>query len=544
MAGRRLMSLDVRELVRRLRAGESDRAISRDLNVSRKTVRRYRELARRQGWMEGELPPIEEINRRLVELEPGSPFPKTAFKAEPWKEMIEKLRREKVETKALLDRLRPFGYTGSYSALYRYVVHLEGRTSEGFCRVEAVPGSEAQVDFGYAGMMKDPATGAMRKSWFFVMTLSHSRHQFVRFVFDQTTGTWLRCHRLAFEAFGGVPRRVVLDNLKAAIIKAALHDPEVSRSYREFAEHYGFLISPCRPRTARHKGKVESGVRYVKRNFLAGRTFDDIHHVNAEVERWVDEVAGVRIHGTTQDRPLARFLDAEKAALLPLPSAPHDMGVWSLVKLHPDCHVVVGKAFYSAPHRFIGERLWTRATLSEVVIYHDYARVATHARQPPGRRSTDTAHYPPHKVAVLMATPLYCRERATKIGPFTSELVARLLDERPLDRLRSVQAILRLADKHGERRLERACRRALCFDDLHYLTLKRILSNGLEAEPLLEIMHYAGRTPESRHTYAFVRPGSEIFFPQGGKDHGSEAPVDPEAQGVAALGDLGDVGRA
>jgi hypothetical protein len=376
------------------------------------------------------------------------------------------------------------------------------------------------------------------------MTLSHSRHQFVRFVFDQSTATWLRCHRLAFEAFNGVVSRVTLDNLKAAIAKAALHDPEVSRSYREFAEHYGFLISPCRPTLARHKGKVESGVRYVKRNFLAGRTFQDIHHANAEVERWVEEVAGVRIHGTTHDRPLARFLDVEQAALLPLPTVPYDMGVWKRAKLHPDCHVVVEYAFYSAPHRLIGQRLWVRATSIEVVIYHDYERIATHRRVMPGRRSTDPAHYPPHKAAVLLATPIYCREKAGKIGPYVAELVGRLLDDRPLDRLRGVQAILRLADKYGERRLDRACRRALCYEDLRYVTVKRILVNGLETEPLPDLMPCAARDPRPTHAFAFARTGSEIFSPQGGTDHGSEAPVGSQAQGLAALGHLGDAGRA
>lgn len=541
MAGRRLMSLDVRELIRRLRAGESVRAVARDLEVARKTVQRYRAMAQRQGWMQGELPPIEEFNRYLVELEPKSPFSEATFKAAPWKEQIERLRKDGVEVKAMVDRLRPFGYQGSYSSLYRFVVHLEDRSPEGYCRVETLPGEQAQVDFGYAGVMKDPSTGLMRKTWFFVMTLSYSRHQFVRFVFDQSTGTWLRCHQLAFEAFGGVPTRVVLDNLRAAISKAALHDPEVSRSYREFAEHYGFLISPCRPRTGRHKGKVESGVRYVKRNFLAGRTFEDIHQANVEVERWVEEVAGVRIHGTTHERPLARFLQVEQVALASLPAAPHDLGVWKRARLHPDCHVVVGSAFYSAPHRLIGERLWTRATAVAVVIYHDYERIATHRRVPPGRRSTDPAHYPPHKVAVLLATPAYCREKAGTMGPAVAELVGRLLDERPLDRLRSVQAILRLAEKHGERRLDRACRRALCFEDLRYSTVKRILVNGLESEPLAEFLP---RGPQPPRAYAFARPGSEIFFPQGGTDHGPEAPVDPEAQGSAALRHLGDAGRA
>jgi transposase len=121
-------------------------------------------------------------------------------------------------------------------------------------------------------MMIDPQTGKLRKSWAFVMTLAWSRHQYVEFVWDQKVATFLRCHRNAFEFMGGVPERVRIDNLKTAILKAVFDDPQVQQSYRECAEHYGFLIAPCRVATPEHKGKVEQGgVHYVKRNFLGGR---------------------------------------------------------------------------------------------------------------------------------------------------------------------------------------------------------------------------------------------------------------------------------
>jgi hypothetical protein len=162
-------------------------------------------------------------------------------------------------------------------------------------RVEVAPGEEAQVDFGYAGQFLDPELGRVRRAWVFVMVLSCSRHQYAELVFDQAVATWLRLHRAAFEFFGGIPRRVVLDNLRAAIVHAALHDPEVQRSYREFAEHYGFLIAPCRPRTPEHKGKVEQGgVHYVKRNALAGRTFRDLHDGNRHAQDGRVVPGGVR----------------------------------------------------------------------------------------------------------------------------------------------------------------------------------------------------------------------------------------------------------
>jgi transposase len=132
------------------------------------------------------------------------------------------------------------------------------------------------VDFGAAGTFLDPASGRPRAASVFVMTLGYSRHQYAEIVLDQRIGTWLALHRRAFEWFGGVPRRIVPDNLKAAVLVAALHDPVLGEAYRRQAQHYGFVISPTRPRTPEHKGKVENGVHFVKRSFLAGQEFADL----------------------------------------------------------------------------------------------------------------------------------------------------------------------------------------------------------------------------------------------------------------------------
>jgi transposase len=179
-------------------------------------------------------------------------------------------------------------------------------------RLEGAPGEEGQVDFGFAGEVLDPAVGRLRRAWVFVMVLAFSRHQYAEAAFDQNVETWLRLHRAAFDFILGVPRRIVLDNLRAAIVRAALYDPEVQRSYREFAEHYGFLIAPCRPRTPEHKGKVEQGgVHYVKRNAPAGRAFRDLGDMNRHLRGWCLETAGRRVHGTTKQVPLEVFEQVE-----------------------------------------------------------------------------------------------------------------------------------------------------------------------------------------------------------------------------------------
>jgi transposase len=184
--------------------------------------------------------------------------------------VIEKLRAAKVEVTAIHQRLQERGYTGSYSSVRRFVQRLEPSSPEVTVRVETRPGEEGQIDFGYAGRMIDPETGRLRRAWAFVLVLSWSRHEYVEFVFDQTVATWLRLHRNAFEFLGGAPERVVIDNLKAGIAQVCFHEPQAQHTYRECAEHYGFLISACRPRTPEHKGKVEQGgVHYVKRNWQA-----------------------------------------------------------------------------------------------------------------------------------------------------------------------------------------------------------------------------------------------------------------------------------
>jgi transposase len=476
--------MDIREMLRHLQRGQSNRAVAKAMSIDRKTVARYRTWATEQGLLEESLPSLSELQRLVEETLDNSPPPQNESSVEPYRQVVTKLCREGVEVAAIHQRLKERGYTGSYSSVYRFVRHLEPRTPDVTVRVETPPGEEAQVDFGYAGRMVDPETGELRKTWVFVMTLSWSRHQYVEFVFDQKVETWLRLHRNAFAFFGGVPERIVIDNLKAGIIRACWHEPLAQQSYRECAEHYGFLISPCRPRTPRHKGKVEKGgVHYVKRNFLGGREPTMVTQANRDVRRWALTVAGERVHGTTKERPLERF-ELERSALRPLPDTPYDMAIWKEVKLHRDCHLVFDQAYYSAPFRLVGQQLWVRGGSREVQIFtQDYQLVATHPRaQQPGRRQTHTDHLPPHKVPGLLLTRDACRRQASEIGAATRKVVDDLLDHRPEDRLRTAGRLLRLGDRFGPERLEAACARALRFDDRAYMTIKRILEQGLDLE--------------------------------------------------------------
>jgi transposase len=228
--------------------------------------------------------------------------------------------------------------------------------------VDTEPGEVAQVDFGYAGLLWDATTGKPRKAWVFVMVLGHS--QYAEVVFAQRTATWLELHQRAFVWFGGVPKVIVPDNLKAAVIRAAFGVsslPELNRSYRELARHHGFRVDPTPPRAPKKKGKVESSVKYLKHNFLRGREHQEVGELNRELLRWVQDIAGTRMHGTTGRRPLEVFAEEERAQLLPIPAKRYVAVVWKKARVHADCHVHFERRLYSVPWRLINEEVWARA---------------------------------------------------------------------------------------------------------------------------------------------------------------------------------------
>jgi transposase len=509
MAGRRCDVLDVREMLRRLRDGDSSRRVTRDLGVSRNTIKEYRRRFERRGWLDVTvpLPTAEEIERELELDRPTAAA--TPPRLMEFKDEITDLIATPLEIKVAWQRFssRHPGLGMSYSTFRRFVRRYvrSAPSTRAVMRIEVGAGEEAQVDFGFAGRIPRRPGEAPRKTWVFVMTLSHSRHQFVTLVQDQSVSTWLTVHRQAFEFFGGVPARIVLDNLKAGIIKASVTDPEAQRSYRECAEYYGFLISPCVPRTPEHKGKVERGIGYVRRSFLAGRTFASLDEANAAAIDWVLEVAGVRIHGTTHEVPLEAFDARERPALRPLPASAFDLLEYKRATLHPDCHITFDGSYYSASYKLIGHRLWVRATLRTLQIFFEHRLIRTHVRAwKKGSWVQNPADFPPEKLAYSMQTPSWCRQRAAEIGPSIGEFVEVLLSDRVLDRLRGVQGLLRSVDRYGADRLDAACRRALACDALAVRSVETILKRGLDSEPLpldLEPPPPVGSAPAYARTF-------------------------------------------
>jgi transposase len=512
--------MDLVELVRLLRHGASDRTLTRVLRHNRRTIAKYRAWAEQHGLLQGEVPTAAQLLTLHAATLPALPPPQQRSTVEAYREEITLLRARGLEAAAIRARLQEWhGHPVSYSAVWRLLRRLRTGAAvapaEAVVRVEVKPGSEAQVDFGYAGLSLDPRSGALRKTWVFVMLLAFSRHLYAELVFDQRVETWLLCHQHAFACFGGLPTRVVPDNLKAAVVRASFTEPQANRAYRECAEHYGFLIDPNPPHSPHLKGKVEQGgVHYVKRNFLAGRCAADsppqsIDALNAALHTWCVEVAGRRVHGTTKQQPLERFCAVEQAALRALPPTPYVPAVWKRTTVYRDCYVTFQGAYYSAPYRLVGQSVWIRCGARTLELYSaQHELVATHDRaQGPGERLTHLAHLPPEKVAGLTLSRESCRAQAAAIGPATVALVDALLAHRPEDRLRSAGRLVRLASRSSPARLEQACARAQAFGAVDYPSIKRILAADLER---LEPCTAAVSAPTSPRAYTFVRQASEF----------------------------------
>ena len=506
MSRRKFEMHHYRQALLRMRQGDSDRDIAKSRLMGRRSAAALRHLAGDHGWLapDAPLPDDATIAGFLAAPKRAS---STISSLEPWRAQIAAWFNQGVSGVVIHTALkREHGLTCSYSAVRRVLGTLKRETPpEATVRLVFEPGEAAQVDFGAGPMLAD-AAGTVRRTWAFVMTLGFSRHQYVEFVWDQTVATWLGCHRRAFEWFNGVPGRLIIDNAKCAITRACAHDPETQRSYADCAEGYGFKIDACPPHDPQKKGIVESGVKYLKGNFLPLKSFRDLVDLNGQGRRWVLEEAGVRRHGTTGEAPLARF-ELERAVLRPLPAIAPDLGVWSQVTTHRDCHVQFERAFYSVPYGLVGRRLWLKATDGMVTLYDEFRTVAAHARaHRPGQRRTVRDHLPPQAQAFFAHDRDWCLEQAGAIGPACAQLVGQLLADRVVERLRAAQGVLRLRKQFPATRLEAACARALAHDSPFYRTVKTILAGGHDRVDLP-----AALATVAPHSGRFVRDAASLF---------------------------------
>ena len=348
-------------------------------------------------------------------------------------------------------------FTGSYQAVKRFVHRLKAAQPERVWRIEVQPGEEAQVDFGVGAPIVQP-DGSRRRSWVFRIVLSHSRRAYSEAVLRQDTESFLRCIENAFRHFGGVPKTLNLDNLKAAVLRCDWADPELNPKFRDFARHYGVAVLPCKPRTPQHKGKVESSVGYVKKNALAARSFESIARQNECLRQWEATVADVRIHGTTK-RQVLQLFEEEKPHLLRLPYLLFPCFREARRSVHRDAFVEIEKAYYEAAPEFIGQDIWARWDSREVRLFNQRMEpIRVHRRLEPGR-FTDPLGIGGGRGA-LQSNLEYWMGRAADLGPSCAQWSRGLAEHRGFESIRSLMGLARLLDKHSHRVLNNACAEA------------------------------------------------------------------------------------
>jgi hypothetical protein len=537
MARRTFDVIDICEILVHWHAGRSKNEIAGSLGLSRNTVRKYVAAAEATGMVPGGAAMSGEEWARLARLW----FPEladTRLRQVTWpaiaghRDYIVAQLAAGVTVSTIHQRLRDErSLAVSVASLRRYVAaNLPEEARRSQVRVlrltPAEPGAEAQIDYGQLGRWLDPATGRRHTVNAFAMVLCCSRHMFVRPVIAVDQRAWTECHVAAFGFFGGVPARLVPDNLKTGVDRPDLYDPKINRSYAELAAHYGCLIDPARSRKPRDKPQVERPMPYIRDSFWRGREFTSLPQMQAEAERWSLEVAGQRscrpLDGAA---PAAVFTAMEKDALAPLPEDPFVLAEWSRCKVGPDIHASVAKVLYSIPWRHIGKTLDVRLTSSMAQFFDHGDLVKTHVRVARGKQ-TDLADYPPEKIAFHMRTPAWCRKKAAGIGPACEALIGGLLEDNALYRLRAAQGVLHLADKHQPGRLEAACAKAAAAGDPSYRTVKGILTAGTEEMPVSAPAGDGGAG-------AFLH-GPAALFAGPAADAGNVVPLRPGPTGAEA----------
>ncbi|MEV6029475.1 IS21 family transposase, partial [Streptomyces sp. NPDC052036] len=411
MARRTFTVVDIVEIYVHWYAGRSKSQVSASLGVDRKTIRKYLAPAEKAGITPGRPPMSETDWAKLLK----SWFPELTSRKlnqvrwgeiEPHRDYVKELLKTTTVT-TIHQRLRDEGKLKVSLTTFRRWVHENlpdeaARSKVTVLRDDVEPGSEAQIDYGFLGQWINPTTGKRHRIWAFVMVLPASRHMFVRPVTHMDQHAWTLAHAEAFRFFGGVPRRLVPDNLKTGVDKPDLYDPKINRSYAELATYYGTLVDPARASKPKDKPRVERPMPYVRDSFWSGRTFTSLEHMQAEALLWARNVAAQRqCRPLGGAKPLSVFEAVEAKALLPLPEEPFVLARWSQATVGPHIHIKVGRTLYSVPWKLIGRRVDVRSTATMMQVFHEGELVKTHTALEQGKRTDKNTGSPAVCVGAL-----------------------------------------------------------------------------------------------------------------------------------------------
>ena len=486
MAFREVLVTQVKEVLRAWLAGAGKRPAARRAGVDVKTASRYIKAAQAAGLArDGDESQLtdELLGQVVAVVRPARPAGHGASweVLEPVKADVTGWVKDGLTLVKIGELLGRRGTVVPYRTLARFAAaecgYSSSRQKVTVPVADGKPGEEVQLDFGYLGMIPDG--DRRRKLHALVFTAVFSRYCFVFLTFSQTTQAVIAGCEAAWAFFGGMFTVLVPDNLKPVVDQADRLDPGWNREWLEYMQARGLAADPARVRSPQDKGRVESGVKFAQRSFFAGEQFAGIADAQRRAAQWCRTRAGMRVHGTTRQRPAEVFAQLEAPALLPAPEQPYRVPAWSEAKVQRDFHVRAQNAFYSVPHRLIGQQVSVRADGTLVKIYHRGQVIRTHPQQPAGGRVSDPADFPP-------GTDIYARRDVDKLAKMAAArgeaigiYAARILDTPlPWTRMRAVYALIGLARTYGSDPVEQACAAALELDVISVGKIKSIVEKG------------------------------------------------------------------
>jgi transposase len=453
--------MDIWEVIRRWHDRQSFNQIAQSLGYDRKTIRGHINYVCNCGLsLEKPLPSKEEILQLLKQRERAVGRASSAQDVlAPYLDEIVQLVNDQdlglkpksaflviCERHQITDKV-------SYTSFKRFVASHRAQIDPliSTCRLEVPPGAEAQIDYAKVGFLFDPVTSRRRTLYVFIGTLSHSRFKYVEVTFSQDQTSFACSHVRMFEFFGGVPERLIIDNLKSGVIKPDLYDPRLNRTYSEMAEHYACFIDPARVKKPKDKAKVERDVQTVReavrRTIVLTPTLT-VGELNHAMKDWMHEEYGQHLHGTTHEKPAVVFAERERPALKPLPAEAFEACVWKQATVHPDHYIQFrGKAF-SVPSAYVTKKVWIRASEHLLKIFYDERLVAQHVITS-GYRHTDHSHFPENVRAVLDTSTVHQNllERAAGIGADFQHIIAQLFELHAHINLRRAQGLVTAAEE-------------------------------------------------------------------------------------------------
>lgn len=403
-------------------------------------------------------------------------------KLDLYKEQILEWLEQDLSGIRIHEKLKELGVAISYSSIKHHIASLKGQHD--ICvRFHTGPGIEAQVDFGYVGYQLDE-NNKLRKAWVFNMRLCFSRVDYYEIVFDQKVATFISCHINAFEYFGGVPEVVKIDNLKSAIIEANFYEPIYQKQYLQFSKYYQFNSVPCRVRQPQEKGKVESGIKYFKNNFIKGRTFTNCFERNLMLKCWLEK-SNSRIHGTTRKMPRELFELQEKLCLKSLPIEKFKLNIVGNRLVGKDCHIYIDYSYYSVPYEYCGKTVEIEIEEKLLKIYYNGQQVAIHQKATDkGQFITTESHYPPFKLITSIKTKQKYQDKMVAIGNYAAEIFLLIVKEQKHYWLNTVRGILSLNKIYSAEVINKSCARAIAYNALSYRSIKNICSSGCYDMPI------------------------------------------------------------